>query len=357
MSDSTPPLPAAAVVIGLGARTASGLIPLQVTLCARTGKMRPRESHIIDKHGEPVATVRLASIPDNVIGIERFLQLATPAFVQAAAPWVASRRRANAAVPRLPVFVSLPEEARPGFDPRLATHFLPALEERSTLAIDRASSRLFFACRAGGIAAIEAAIEAIREGAPAAVAGGVDSYFDPDVLEHLDAEMRLHTANAENGFLPGEGAAFLLLAPRTHTSTLPRYAQVVSAAVEREPRPWGSPDPCLGEGITKAVRRALSVVPERRIPRVLTDVANERHRVDEWSYAFARAHRSFTPDVVHDQPLLKTGDVGAASAPLLAVMAATEWQIGSPVGDAVLIAAHSDGPERGAMVLSPAMGE
>jgi 3-oxoacyl-[acyl-carrier-protein] synthase-1 len=55
---------------------------------------------------------------------------------------------------------------------------------------------------------------------------------------------------------------------------------------------------------------------------------------------------------VHDQPLLKTGDVGAASAPLLVAMASVLWQVGAGRADCAVVATHSDGPERGAVLLS-----
>jgi 3-oxoacyl-[acyl-carrier-protein] synthase I len=126
--------------------------------------------------------------------------------------------------------------------------------------------------------------------------------------------------------------------------------------VELEPRPFGSEEPCHALGMTMAIKRACSAFGQsaRRIPWVLTDVANERHRVDEWYRAQQRQFQAFSDDLRHDQPLLKTGDVGAASAPLLLVMAAVSWKIGSARGDCALIAAHSDGPERGALCASVA---
>jgi 3-oxoacyl-[acyl-carrier-protein] synthase-1 len=84
----------------------------------------------------------------------------------------------------------------------------------------------------------------------------------------------------------------------------------------------------------------------------MTDVVNERHRVDEWSYAMARAHEAFDREVVHDQPLLKTGDLGAASAAVLLAIAVTRWESRCAIGDCVLLGLHSDGHERGALLAS-----
>jgi 3-oxoacyl-[acyl-carrier-protein] synthase I len=357
--DAPSPLPSAdAVIVGVGARTASGLTALQATMSARALKLDPRPSHMIDHAGEPIATARLRSIGDNVFGIDRFLALAGPALAQAAFPWLTAQHARTRTTPRLPLVVALPSKTRPGVDPRLEQHLLAALEAHAHVALDPARSEIVSRCRGGGVIAFERALALLARGDCDAIAvGGIDSYFDPDALEYLDRELRLHGPDTENGFIPGEAAAFVVLASRRRASAVYRYGQVISAASADEPRPYGSEEPCTALGITLAVKRAVEAIGPRarRVGWVLTDVANERHRVDEWSYAFARAHLALTEDVIHDQPLLRTGDVGAASAALLVAMAAVRWQTGCAARDCALIATHSDGPERGAMVVS-AMG-
>jgi 3-oxoacyl-[acyl-carrier-protein] synthase-1 len=56
-------------------------------------------------------------------------------------------------------------------------------------------------------------------------------------------------------------------------------------------------------------------------------------------------------DLQHDAPLMFTGDLGAASAPLLVVLACVGWKTGCAPADLALIASHSDGAERGAILL------
>ena len=340
--------------MGIGARSPSGLTALQVTMSARAGKFAPRESHLIDKAGEPIATARLASIADNVQGLERFVALGVPPLLQAAYPWIATGATRPKGTGTIPAFVAVPSEGRPGFDRRIGRHLLEALEARTRVPLDPGRSRLVLGCRGGGVTAFKLGMDELAKGADAVLVGGIDSYFDPGVLEWLDVECRLHGLDTENGFVPGEGAAFVLMVPRRRASSFDVLAQVISAAVETEPHPYGSEQPCLGEGLTKAVRRAVAPVGARSkcIPWCLTDVANERHRVDEWMAALGRNHRAFVADPVHDQPLLKTGDVGAASAEMLAAIAVTQWQTRCSEGDVALIATASDGPERGAMLLS-----
>lgn len=340
-------------IVGVGARTASGLTALQVTMSARALKFAPRESHLIDRNGDAIATARLMSIGDAVVGIDRFVALGGPALTQAAFPWLAAQRQRGPDRP-IPVIAALPSATRPGFDPRLQQHFLKAIEARSRVPIDHERSHVVASCRGGGVTAFNCALEELSRGAEVIAVGGVDSYFDPDVLEHLDRELRLHGLETENGFIPGEGAGFVLLARRRSEPSLYRYGQVLSACVENEPRPHGCDEPSLALGLTLALRRAVESagIPERAVHWALTDVANERHRVDEWMYAAARNHLAFAQDARHDQPLLKTGDLGAASAAVLVVMAAMRWQTGCAAGDVAVIATQSDGPERGAMVVS-----
>jgi 3-oxoacyl-[acyl-carrier-protein] synthase-1 len=343
-----------AVIIGVGARSASGLTALQVTMAARALHFDPRPSHMVARTGEPMATARLMSITDNVFGLDRLAALGGPALTQAAAPWLTVRRRRRVSPRPIPAFVALPDEARPGFDARLKTHLLGALEVSARITLDQDRSQLVFRCRGGGVVAFALALAELHRGECEAVAvGGVDSYFDPDVLERLDQDLRLHGEGTENGFVPGEGAGFVVLARRADARGLGHGGRVIAAATEEEPHPYGAEEPCLGLGMTHALRGALGaagVATSRSVSWVLTDVANERHRVDEWSYAFARAHRAFTPDVIHEQPLLKTGDLGAASAAVLLVMVATRWKTGCGRGPLAVIATHSDGPTRGALV-------
>lgn len=343
-----------AVLVGIGARTPHGLTPLQVTMSVRAQKFAPRESHLVDQKGKPMATGRLASLADNLMGQDRFVALAAPTLLQATYPWQAALAELRYDPIGLPVFVALPDESRPGLDPQLRNHLLPALAARTRLPLDLKQSALFFGCRGGGIAAIEAGLEMITSGrAEAALVGGVDSYFDPDCLEHLDNERRLHGPDTENGFIPGEGAGFLLFVSRRMAmSSLERYGHVLSAAVELEPNPYGSELPCLGEGMARALRRAIAEagLPPESLAWALSDVVNERHRVDEWMYALARNHTSLSADIVHDQPLLSTGDLGAASAAVLLAIAAVSWKTGCAVASTALIATFSDGAERGALI-------
>jgi 3-oxoacyl-[acyl-carrier-protein] synthase-1 len=340
------------VIVGVGARTHAGLNALQATLAVRAGKILPRPCHMRDRKGDEIGFCQ-APIDERVKGLMRFVALAAPPLIHATRDWVA-RERARAGPPQaLPAVIALPYAKRAGFDPRLRAELFPWLQQRTDVTLDPKLSRLVFEDRGGGVRAFQAAVELIESRqAEVVLVGGVDTFFDPRVLEELDEARRLHALEAENGVIPGEGAAMLLLAHRGAARDLSPLASLGGVAVESEPNPWDSGRPCLAVGMSAALRRAAGDEHRsRRVPWVLTDVGNERHRVDEWQTAFTRMFRAFSHEVVHDQPLLLTGEVGAASAALLAAMACVRWTIGTALGDAAMIATHSDGHERGALLL------
>lgn len=315
-------------------------------MAIRADLLVPRESHLIDRAGDPIAVARVSCIADNLVGAERLPPLAAPALREALAPVAQAR-----AIGNIPLFLALPSFRRPGAG-RAGRALIPELVRRAEVPIDIEASRTFSTGRAGGVEAVAAGMAALAE-REAVVVGGVDSWFDPDALEHLDREMRLNSLTAENGFIPGEGGAFFVLTQRGSAGVRP-LGRVESTAVEHEPRPYGSDEPCHALGMTKAAMRALEPcrAAGRAVPWVMTDVVDERHRVDEWAFASARIAKLLAPDYVHDQPGLVTGDVGAASVALMVAVAVTRWQTGCAVGPRLLIAAHSDESTRGALVVS-----
>ena len=344
------------VIAGVGARTHAGLTALQVTMMSRAGKSFPRESHVRDRAGAAIATCRLASIADNVQGLQRFVALGAAPLAQAAQPWVSMRLAHRDPMVPLLAIVALPSDRRPGFDAALRTHLLPALQERSGVELDLQRSVLLTRCRAGGAMAMKLAVDVVARGdVEAVLVGGIDSWFDADALEYLDRDLRLHGPSTENGFIPGEAGAFVLVTSGRAARSLYKHARVAAVSVTDEPHPWGHDEPCQAEAMTRALRDAAAQstgAHARRVGWMLTDVTNERHRVDEWEMAASRAFKVFVPSVPHEQPLLVTGDVGAASASLLSVIASVRWQTGCGLSDHAVVALHSDGPERGVIILS-----
>jgi 3-oxoacyl-[acyl-carrier-protein] synthase-1 len=335
------------VVVGVGARTATGLTALSAAMTWRAGKSTPRECHMVDRAGAPIAMCRLASIGDDVLGAARLVPMAAPALREAAEAHVATQRARLQIAPKIPAIVAVPDVLAQ----KDARGFLERLAVESGIELDLARSEIVTAGRAGGAAAIEKACARLTRGEDEAiVVGGVDTHFDPDRLEALDTAMRLHGPACENGFIPGEAAAFALLGARRRIGAR-ALAQIAGASTENEPRPYGSAEPCQAIGVTVAAKRALAPLGKSRVSWALSDVVGERHRVEEFLYATGRLHDLFE-GLAHDQPLMKTGDVGAASATLLLVIACVGFETGFAPANATAIFVHSDEPLRGVLAVT-----
>src|SRR5690606_29248864 len=143
----------------------------------------------------------------------RLLQLAAVGLSQLAGQMPVSQS--------LPLFLSLPEQL-PSLSKPLIGNFIKQLIIQTDFPLDSSQSRVDHVGRSGGIYAIDAAHRYLaEEGHDYVLVGGVDTYCDPDLLARLDAEDRLMGQGALDGFFPGEGAAFLLLASERVKSQLP----------------------------------------------------------------------------------------------------------------------------------------
>lgn len=325
------------IIAGFGAFHPLGANSRQVAMSARARKLEPRSSEHLDKRGKSVGLCRASSIPDRARGVERLVALALPALREAAA---------GAASPaRIPMFLSIAESGRPDQHPRAAADLIAALARESGVPIDEARSRAVAAGQAGGAIALEAACALLASGgARAALVGGVDSYADPDVLGWLDRECRLHSVDAENGFIPSEGAAFVLLVTDRVRGAIARVAAIETG---RE-KTVGSDQPNLGDCMTELLAR-IAATCGGPLEWALPDLNGERHRNKEWRKTAFRG--SLAADAIEQRLADDLGDVGAASGPMYLAIACALWRDGPAPSRRALIALHSDGQERGAFVV------
>jgi 3-oxoacyl-[acyl-carrier-protein] synthase I len=200
--------------------------------------------------------------------------------------------------------------------------------------------------------------------------GGVDTYYAPDVVDELLEQERLFDGKNLDSFIPGEGAAFLVLTrPRlAQRHGLPTLARVEAVATGQEPGAMFAEAPCTGNGLAQAMRTALSGLPasKRRLEWLLGDLTNESYRTQEFQLAAPRAvapggldsaGRDFQPvaaeEVQMDFLPMRFGDLGAATMPTGMVLAAQSFVRGSPAARPCLVIGSSVGKDRGAILLSP----
>lgn len=354
------PRRAPAEILAVGMVTPIGLCAAQTAASVRTDIARLSESFLSDRFGEPLV-MGLADerqlpplaeeLEDRGLSTrqERMARLAGPALAEALAnlPAEASVR----------LLLGVPEPRAEARAP-VGAELLELLGTQSQRRIDLSGSRAYPLGRASGLVALDEALSLLeRSEADSILIGAVDSYLDVGVLEALDREGRLRTGEVSDGFIPGEAAAFLLLAPAgtaRRRGQVP-VAQVVGVGLGQEPGHLYSPEPHRGEGLASAFADLFESLPRdvsaNPIECVYAGLNGESFWAKEWGVARIRSAHRFTEDARLEHPADCMGDVGAAMGPVMAGLAALNLARDRH-GDRCLIWCASDREHRAAVLLS-----
>jgi 3-oxoacyl-[acyl-carrier-protein] synthase-1 len=342
-------------VLDVGMVTPLGLTARSSAAAVRAGVSRLRESSIQDKNQEalvagfleeealpPLRPPLETALESGTARHRRLLRLAAPALQEAC------RSREQP----VPLLLALPE-VYPWGDP-LGAGFLAHLAEQSGVALDLKQSQVFRLGRAGGLVAVAHAQRLLAERrATHVLVGGVDTYRDARLLATLDAEARLHTGELPDGFVPGEGAAFLLLG--ASEAGTDRLARLLAVGSGKEPGHWYSTEPYRGEGLSDACRALFEQVrgAAPRVRCVYAGFNGERFWTKEWGVAFMRHAQFFEAELRVEHPVEFMGDPGAALGPVMLALAAIGLRKGYRQGPC-LVWCSSDREERGAVLLDAA---
>ena len=340
-----------AEILAVGMSTPLGLDGPSAAAAVRAGLCRFRESPYHNKLEEPQV---LSLVPDEQLpplqGLRsaepgsraaRMLQMGAYALAQACAPCRAPP----------PLLLALPEE-RAGVRDPVGPAFVENLARLAEVNVAERETRRYRQGGAGVFHALRDAVALLGAGAPQVVIGGVDSFLDRDLLDALDLEDRLLGAGPD-GFVPGEGAAFLLLGSRGQRRRLelPPLAAVggIALGVERGHR--YSPEPCRGDGLSEAFQQLFASVPGAGPVRsVYAGLNGESLAAKEWSIAYLRSAERLAEDHALEHPADCLGDAGAALGPILLGLAALGLQ-GGHVAGPCLVWSASDREARGAALL------
>ena len=337
-----------AVIASAGAVCSVGIGVPQVAASVRAGLSRFAESSVYDRRFEPM---RMALLPETALKalvpsvetagltsrVRRMLRLAAPALQQAV--------KGIDPVGRVPVFVGLPEayKARPA---PADAKFIQHLKAQSDIEFDVGGSRIFPNGRAAALLALEAAVQCLADRrAEVVVVGGVDTFLDLALLSELDVDDRLLGDYVMDGFVPGEGAAFLTL--RFPTGRSVGTPAILGVGCAQDPGHRFSDQPAKGEGLAEAIDRMLGTLPgpPASVQRTFGSLNGESFGGKEWGVARLRHTQLFDPAADMEHPADCFGDTGAACGALLLALAQhslSHKQMAGPM----LVWASSDGPDR-----------
>jgi 3-oxoacyl-[acyl-carrier-protein] synthase-1 len=348
------------VITGIGAVSAGGPTVAETCATIRSGIAAIAQSEeftVADPQGHklPALCGAAIGITDGQRRFPRHLRMAAPACAEAL----------NAAgldpklVARSGFYLCLQERDRPGMDNRPEQILLSKLGGVLGLADLEKRGKVYCAGHAGAFIALEQAVLDLAAGKYAsAVIGAVDTYLDEITLEWLLDCKRLKTSTTDRGFLPGEGAAFIVIesARAATTRRKPAVAVLYGPATAVEANSIYDDTPCQGVGLSECIGKTLAQAPElgKKTGLIVCDLNGERYRSLEWGLAAPRALAGIAldPPLVH--PTDSIGDTGAASAAINICYAATALARGFAGTADILIWGSSDDGERGSVYMTRA---
>jgi len=346
------------VIVGVGMTTAVGLSAPETAASVRARMMRFTETSLRDRHFDrfTIAEVTdealesLAGPLDELAGLTareaRMLRLAAAPLRECLAPL------AGRAVP-IGLCLALPETET--HCPLDRDAFVERLAHQANAGFDPRRSDGSHVGRAGGLVAVGQAVSTIQRGiSEFMVAGGVDTFRDLYVLGTLDLEGRVKSRTNADGFVPGEGAAFVLLASERAAATfgLTPMARVSAAAVGFESGHLRSDQPYRGDGLATTIAQLVRLgAIEEPIGDVYSSMNGESHWAKEWGVSHLRNRSLFRPDHGMHHPADCFGDTGAACGPLMIGLASLGIR-GSYRSAPALVYGSSDVGPRAALVVS-----
>jgi 3-oxoacyl-[acyl-carrier-protein] synthase I len=328
-------------IAGVGARCSIGMRAPAVAAAAAAALNRFQFDERIrsGRTGAAITCAWLETLPEDCMGVDRMQALALAA---AGETMDATDDIAGLTDAPMPVLLALPAP-RPGFADRDAARLARAIIGALPIPIHSRSCAMVLEGHAGGLKLLLEAGRLLADGvARAVLVGGVESYRDLDALRYIERTGRLRTEDDAAGWIPGEGACFLLLTTSTQAdrSGVSPLVTIEAAATSEEPAPWYSGRPTIGSGLTEALRAVLEVNGIR--VEVYCDLNGEGWRADEWSYAYLRTAPHYVEPLVIHHPADCWGDVGAASGPMLIAFATEQMKSDRSASSRALVWTASD---------------
>lgn len=319
-----------AAILGVGMMTAVGIGAIQTAASVRSGITRFSETAIHDKRFEPFVMSILPDevLPslepevDKIVGItarqSRMLRLAAQALQEALedAPDIEN----------IPLYLGVPEPL-PSRPKPVDDLFLEHLSAQSGVHFNVAESKLFPQGRAAGLFAIENAMQSLASGTNQfIVVGGVDTYLDLYLLGSLDMENRILGTNTMDGFIPGEGAGFLLLGSLDKIGVLRKepIAKIQAVGTGYEKGHRYSEEIYQGDGLAETFQVMFSSNNGSigKIQTVYAGLNGENLGAKEWGVAYMRNRDHFDENFRFEHPVDCFGDPGAALGTLMTELSA-----------------------------------
>lgn len=251
-----------------------------------------------------------------------------------------------------PLLLGLAEAERPGRLANLDISLLHDIQQELGIEFHEASS-VIARGRVSGAVALLNARKLLAAGHRYVLVAGVDSFLDASTLSSYDKRERLLTSRNSNGFIPGEGAAAVVLG-LPHLDDKPQLA-CIGLGFGLEPAHIEAEDtPLRAEGLTQAIRAALAEAgcALECMDYRLTDLSGEQYYFKEASLAMSRSLRVRKEffDIWHPADCI--GECGAAIGPAMLSVALAASRKGYGEGPNIFCHLGNDAGQRAVVLLS-----
>jgi 3-oxoacyl-[acyl-carrier-protein] synthase-1 len=185
--------------------------------------------------------------------------------------------------------------------------------------------------------------------APCVLIAATDSLLTAQTLRNYERAERLLTSANSNGFVPGEGAAAILIGAADAAARL--YCAGLGFA--SEPATIDSEVPLRGEGLSSAIKAALADAGchLQDISVRIADLSGEHYYFKEASLALSRILRQRREKLDLWHPAECIGESGATSGLATIVVADAACRKGYAPGPNILCHGSDDGSQRAAAIL------
>ena len=333
-------------IFGSGVVTAVGLDAPSTCAAIRGALDNFQESRFVDRGGKWQMAAQVA-LGNAGASRQKLLTMAAQAISEAL------RSTPGVDPASTVLLLGVAEEDRPGRLEHLDHSLLRDLENLMGVRFHPASNVLARGRVSAAVGLLNARKLIVEQGHQHVLVAGVDSLLNAHTLAAFDAADRLLTSQNTNGFIPGEGAAAVLLgAPLA--SEQPQLLCIGLGFGVEPSTVLAEGIPLRAEGLTTALRAALDEAGcgLENFDYRLTDISGEQYYFKEAALLLSRTYRVRKERFALKHPADCVGECGAATGPLLLASALAAARKGYGDGPNVLCHLGNDGGQRAVMLLA-----
>jgi len=335
-------------IVASGMVTGVGLTAAASCAAIRCAIDNFAETRFMDKGGEWIIGSQVP-LERPWRGLQRLVRMAVPAIQECLT------QAGSVGAASIPLLLGVAERERPGRIDGLDDQLFRQLQVELGVEFDRRSAIVPHGRIAGATALGHARHLLYQENVPLCLIAGVDSFIVAGTMAEFEKRNRLLTSHNSNGFIPGEGAAAILVGrPGVSRPQL----LCIGMGSARETVTIESEEPLRGDGLVQAIRNAMtdSGRPLASTDYRITDSNGEQYWFKEAALAVTRTLRDRKEEFFIWHAADCIGETGAAAGLVGLGVALTAARKDYAPGPGVLCHFGSDDGVRIALLLNYGAG-